>query len=117
MCAAYAPCGVKIMSSTRSSSLEIAAPPRAQGSCVARTFATLFGIDLRTLALYRVCLALIIITDLVARARDLTAHYSDAGVLPRAALLGDIGQWSPSLHLISGSPRVQALLFVLAGVV
>jgi hypothetical protein len=105
------------MSSTRSPSIEIAAAPSAQRSRVARTFATLFGIDLRTLALYRVCLALIIITDLVARARDLTAHYSDAGVLPRAALLGEIGQWSPSLHLISGSPRIEALLFVLAGVV
>jgi hypothetical protein len=105
------------MSSTRSPSVEIAVAPSAYWSRAARGFVGIFGIDLRTLALYRVCLALIIITDLVARARDLTAHYSDAGVLPRAALLGDIGQWAPSLHLISGSPKIQALLFVFAGVV
>jgi hypothetical protein len=105
------------MSSTRSPSIDVAAAPSATLPRAAARFATIFGIDLRTLALYRVCVALIVLLDLVARARDLTAHYSDEGVLPRAALLGDIGQWSPSLHLISGSPRVQALLFVVAGVV
>jgi hypothetical protein len=105
------------MSSTRSPSIDVAAAPSAALPRAAARFATIFGIDLRTLALYRVCVALIVLLDLVARARDLTAHYSDEGVLPRAALLGDIGQWSPSLHLISGSPRVQALLFVVAGVV
>lgn len=105
------------MSSTRSPSIEVAAAPSAALPRAAARFATIFGIDLRTLALYRVCVASIILLDLVARARDLVAHYSDEGVLPRAALLGDIGQWSPSLHLISGSPRMQALLFVVAGVV
>ena len=109
--------GATVMPPTRSSSIEAPAAPNALASRIGATIATVFGIDLRTLALYRVCLALIILMDLVARARDLTAHYSDAGVLPRAALLGDIGQWAPSLHLISGSPRVQALLFVVSGIV
>ena len=105
------------MFSTRSPSLEAPVAANDFRSRAGSTFVAIFGIDLRTLALYRVCLALIIIMDLVARARDLTAHYSDEGVLPRAALLGDIGQWAPSLHLISGSPKIQALLFMLAGVV
>ena len=105
------------MLSPPSPSIEASPAPSAVLPRAASRFATIFGIDLRTLALYRVCLALIIIMDLVARARDLTAHYSDEGVLPRAALLGDIGQWSPSLHLIGGSPKIQALLFMLSGVV
>ncbi len=81
------------------------------------TIRTIFGIDLRTLALFRVSLATMVITDLVLRARDLRAHYTDAGMLPRAALLGDIGQWGYSLHLASGSAAIQAGLFVVAGLV
>src|SRR5207249_2480615 len=78
---------------------------------------SIFGIDLRTLALFRVMLAMVVLADLALRARDLTAHYSDRGVLPRAALIGDIGSWKPSLHFISGSATFQAMLFVLAGLV
>lgn len=74
-------------------------------------------IDLRTLALFRVLLATMVIVDLVMRARDLTAHYSDRGILPRPALLGAFGEWFPSLHLASGSASVQAALFVVAGIV
>ena len=74
-------------------------------------------IDLRTLALFRVLLALMVIVDLAMRARDLTAHYSDRGVLPRSALIADFGSWFPSVHLMSGSPSVQAALFVVAGLV
>jgi predicted DCC family thiol-disulfide oxidoreductase YuxK len=75
----------------------------------------IFGIDLRTLALFRVMLALGLITDLILRARDLTAHYSDHGILPRAALVTEFKAWFPSFHLMSGSAQVQGVLFVLAG--
>jgi predicted DCC family thiol-disulfide oxidoreductase YuxK len=105
------------MFSTRSPSIETPATPSDFLSRVGSKVAQIFGIDLRTLALYRIGLALIILLDLAMRARDLTAHYSDYGVLPRAALLGDIGQRFPSLHLISGSPKVQALLFLFQGLV
>ena len=47
----------------------------------------LFGLDLRSLALFRIGLALLIIIDLIKRSKDLTAHYTDFGILPRAALL------------------------------
>ena len=79
------------------------------------TFKAIFGIDLRTLALLRVMLASMVIVDLVLRSRDLAAHYSDAGILPRAALIGEFHRWLPSIHLLSGSPRVQAALFIVAG--
>jgi predicted DCC family thiol-disulfide oxidoreductase YuxK len=79
------------------------------------TIREIFGIDLRTLALFRIALATMVIVDLILRSRDLTAHYSDRGILPRAALIGEFGQWLPSIHLLSGSARVQGALFVLAG--
>ncbi|MGF1478096.1 MAG: DCC1-like thiol-disulfide oxidoreductase family protein [Cyanophyceae cyanobacterium] len=74
-----------------------------------------FGLDLRSLGLFRIGLALVVIADLSIRAGELTAHYSDAGVLPRATLINEIlpsGYWS--INLISGSPLVQALLFGIA---
>ena len=43
----------------------------------------IIGIDYRALALLRVVLALIVIIDLCMRANDLTAHYTDSGVLQR----------------------------------
>lgn len=75
----------------------------------------LFGLDLRSLALLRIGLALVILVDLFTRFQDLTAHYSDAGVLPRAVLTEEL--WKPgywSLHIISGQPIVQAILFGVA---
>ncbi|MEM6426933.1 MAG: HTTM domain-containing protein, partial [Cyanobacteria bacterium P01_D01_bin.128] len=76
-----------------------------------------YGLDLRSLALLRIGLALIILTDLFRRSGDLTAHYSDAGVLPRSLLTQEYltgGYWS--LHALSGSPLFQGLLFVAAAI-
>ena len=72
----------------------------------------LFAIDTRTLALLRVCVGVLTIVDVSMRARDLTAHYTDAGVLPRAvAISGHIPHLGPSFHFMSGDFGVQALLF------
>jgi len=77
--------------------------------------------DLRALAALRVGLALLVIWDLAVRASDLSCHYSDTGILPRAARIlifdmdGETGiqNWW-SLHLISGALWFQAALFVAA---
>ena len=45
----------------------------------------LFGLDLRSLAAFRIGVALIIIADLIIRFGDIQSLYSDAGVLPLAA--------------------------------
>jgi hypothetical protein len=77
----------------------------------------LFAIDARSLALFRITLALVLLGDLWVRAHSLVAHYTDAGVLPRAVLLeceSDPALWS--LHVASGSAAFAALLFLAAGV-
>ena len=73
------------------------------------------GIDLRSLALLRAGLAILVVCDLAARVPDLAAHYGDGGVLPRAAAL----VWLPveahlSVYMASGQPWFQAGLFGLA---
>ena len=39
----------------------------------------IFGLDVRSLALFRVMLGLVMIGDLMNRAIDLHAHYTDSG--------------------------------------
>lgn len=75
----------------------------------------ILGLDLRSLALFRMGLALMVIADLISRAKALNAHYTDYGVLPRTAVINEIiHPWYWSIHLISGQPFVQGLLFALA---
>ena len=77
-----------------------------------------FHLDLRSLALFRGCLAGLVLIDLANRGFWLRAHYTDFGVLPRAALLET--RWDPawvSAHMLSGAAELQVLLFVLAGIV
>lgn len=75
----------------------------------------LFSIDLRSLALFRVSLALILLWDLAVRACSLTAHYSDWGIVPRTLVTGDYtGAFRWSLHLVGGGAWFEGLLFILA---
>jgi hypothetical protein len=77
-------------------------------------FIELFGIDLRSLALFRMGLALVLIGDLLVRLQDLKAHYSDDGVLPRSALIESfLDPGALSIHLMSGLWQVQLLLFII----
>ena len=72
----------------------------------------LFAIDVRSLALFRIGLAGILLFDSVDRARELTAFYTEAGVLPveLAAPLAPGPLWS--FHaLASSSPLAEGLLF------
>ena len=78
-------------------------------------FGTVFGIDLRTLALFRASLGTYLLLDLALRARDLGAHYTDAGVLPRWVQLDFLSSGSTSLHLANGSLAFQGALFFVAG--
>jgi len=76
---------------------------------------TVFSIDLRSLALMRVTLALLILTDLILRGQAISFFYTDAGVLPRSTWIDVHHKWYVSLHAASGEYWWQAILFILAG--
>ncbi|MGK7959168.1 hypothetical protein [Crocosphaera sp.] len=89
----------------------------------------IFGLDLRSLAVFRIGLALVVMADLFSRFRGISAHYTDQGVLPREALhsnlLGSfialqpapnslLPPWYWSFNLLNGSLGFQVLLFIIA---
>lgn len=89
---------------------------KATSSLIYRKAAALLGIDLRSLAVFRISLGVLILYDLLVRAAALTAHYTDAGVLPREVLYEAYPRlWFLSLHVLGGSAVFQGVLFVLAG--
>jgi hypothetical protein len=76
-----------------------------------RRFVEVFVLDLRSLAVFRIGLGMLLLADLAFRAGDLQAHYTDLGVLPRSAISAP---FASSVHLLNGSVWFQAGLFVLA---
>jgi len=77
---------------------------------------TVFSIDLRSLALMRILLAVLLLADLLLRIPTMQMFYTDAGVLPRTQWLAVNNQWYLSLHAASGALWWQILLFSLAAV-
>jgi hypothetical protein len=73
-----------------------------------------FGGDKRSAALFRVALAITVLGDVVDRAHDLSAHYTDAGVLPRRVALEKFANatWL-SFHMWGGGWWPMALAFAL----
>ncbi len=70
--------------------------------------------DLRSLAAMRIAVALVTLLDLSIRASDLTAHYTNWGVLPLRALFElSWNEWYISLHTLNGTPLVQAFVFMI----
>lgn len=73
------------------------------------------SLDLRSLALFRIALGLILGGDLISRIPLIDAFYTDGGLVPRTAAFHKMhGTWAVSLHLISGEWWVQFLLFAIA---
>ncbi len=71
-----------------------------------------FGMDARSLAAFRVGLALVVLADLATRALSLTEHYTDAGVLPRSALIErPFDRWHLSVLMASGAPAFAKAVF------
>ncbi len=72
-----------------------------------------FGIDLRSLALFRIGLAILVLSDLINRSSDLIAHYTDFGVLPRGPLIENFSNLSYfSLYFTNGTFEWATCLFV-----
>lgn len=72
----------------------------------------IFGIDLRTLALFRVVLGSVLFCDLVNRLDDVRAFYTDAGTLPRDWMLQVNGLWRIALHAANGETWFAVALLV-----
>src|ERR1700712_3451036 len=76
----------------------------------------ILSLDLRSLALLRIGLGVLLVLDWLDRVPDLRAHYSDDGIVPRHVLGGILPF---SIHLFHGSTWFQGVLagaaFVLAG--
>ncbi len=70
-----------------------------------------FTLDVRSLAVMRIAVAITVIVDLATRASHLTEHYTDAGVLPREVARSTSALADVSLLAISGSPVWAALIF------
>jgi hypothetical protein len=85
---------------------------RARIAAIAREY---FYCDLRSLALLRMALGLLIIADQAMRARHLVAHYTDAGAAPSALILDEYGYSCYfSIHWwLSGSAPAVAGVFLL----
>ena len=64
--------------------------------------ALVFGIDLRTLALFRASLGAVLLVDLCRRMTDARVFYSDAGVMPRSWLAIFNDPWRFSLYMANG---------------
>jgi hypothetical protein len=75
------------------------------------------SIDTRALASFRIGAGSLVLLDLLLRARDITAFYTDRGVLPRT-LHADLFPvlHTVSIHALFGSSITQTALFVIAGV-
>lgn len=77
-------------------------------------FKSIVEVDLRSLALLRICIAITLLTDLIIRFSDLGAHYTNAGILPLEALFRYA--WDSayfSIYTIAVSWPLQALLFLI----
>jgi hypothetical protein len=70
------------------------------------------GVDRRSLLLHRVLIGVCVFADLLSRAGDINAHYTDAGVLARPAAMGEFARrhhWS--LHFVTGGAVGTRLVF------
>ena len=81
---------------------------------MARLLPKFLTVDLRALAIFRIGLGMILICDIFNRAQDLTAHYTNKGLLPIGALTSEFYQtYHFSLNFINDTAFFQGLLFFL----
>ncbi len=76
-----------------------------------------FSLDVRSLALFRVGLGLMVLADHVMRAFGMRWFYTDEGVYPTRAIWRWVATFrKPCVHALSGEIELQLFLFGLAGV-
>ncbi len=75
-----------------------------------------WSLDTRSLSLFRVGLALIVLADLLLRSRYIVEHYTDGGIYTRSAyqMIGETVT-TFSLHAANGQLWYQIILFLIHG--
>ena len=71
-----------------------------------------FGIDLRSLALFRFALGSVLAVDMLNRLADVRVFYTDWGLMPRDWAVDANGPLRLSLHLVNGDTWFAALLLI-----
>ena len=100
----------------------VADPDRDAGATswlrrVAPVATTMFGADLRSLAVFRIALGTLVLMDLAGRVGDATVLYSDSGVMTRSMALSVVNEWRWSLMLANGSETFAYLFFAATALV
>lgn len=70
------------------------------------------SLDARSLGIARILIGFLLLVDLVYRAADLRAFYTDDGVLPRSLYELSAWDYTWSIHTLAGSTAWIALLFI-----
>ncbi|WP_290809992.1 HTTM domain-containing protein [Halovivax sp.] len=81
----------------------------AFGSCV--------RVDTRSLAAFRVFLALLVLADLALRSRNFSFYYTDDGVVPQSLAMEHTPDYAVSVYYLTSDPALIAGLFVLTGLI
>ncbi len=94
---------------------------------LSRWWSTVFALDYRSLAAFRIGIGVMLLVDVIFRAQTLSAMYTDNGVMPRSLMrelwkdydaVGlqqwGVGTWS--LHALGGGAGWQIALFLAAGI-
>ena len=81
-----------------------------------RRWSPAFALDYRAVAVFRIGLGLLLLFDLVSRARDFRSHYTEEGVMP-LNIAGDYSSHAAliPLHQLSEANAWQGILFVILG--
>lgn len=73
------------------------------------------GLDVRSLAVFRIALGVVVLLDLADRAPDLVNFYTDRGCISRSTSVKNAyHQWQLSLFLIGGNEVLAGFLFLTA---
>lgn len=73
----------------------------------------MFGMDLRSLAVFRIALGLVVLFDVLGRWSYVAVHYSDRGLLSREQVLDGLNIWRWSVYFMNGTSAFAHALFAL----
>lgn len=86
---------------------------RTRGSRVWQYLRSCFQIDSRSLALFRIGLATLILADVLLRSRNFSFYYTDDGVIPQELAEAATPDTAVSVFYYTSDPTVMAVLFAL----